>query len=140
MFRCNNCDAELPIEQLRVTSQSQDYRWRSWSRTTHLICLEMLLCPSCQQLWHHWMRHSPSVGKPERGRPLTVAILDLADWCHNHYWKQRILAFKPTRPVQHGLTPFHGGAVNTGLLQKLSSTSQSTESTSKSLVARLASS
>src|SRR2546427_11137785 len=100
----------------------------------------MLLCPACQQLWHHWLRHSPRVGNPERGRPQTVAILDLADWCHNHYCKQRILAFKATRPVQHGPTRFHGGAVNTDLLLKLSSVSQSIESTSKSLVGQLASS
>jgi len=99
IFRCNNCNVELPIAELRVreTEQSQlNYHNR---KERPILYKDMLLCNFCMIQWREWMvdpgKYYEKIGaRPHRGQRSSsdlerYEILPLARWCQA-YWRNKI--------------------------------------------------
>lgn len=118
-FRCNNCNLEAPIEQLRVETTDPRY-------TVHLPGMnngvrnmdrprayrDTLLCNPCKRLFDEWLNDGGSYRNigPFTG-PRTVPLSDLSKWCRVNYWIHQ----KPPREITStGLLPIQGRQVSLG--------------------------
>ena len=88
MFKCNNCDTEAIIEDLRV----QSYGPRDGVRYAHKssqpkFFLEMLLCDRCKLLYREWQRNHGSTGR-RSSLIHNSELLPLSNWFRKQLVKQ----------------------------------------------------
>jgi len=119
-YRCNNCNLEAPLEELRVIANAGQYNLiypghKSGSRNLSRIVMyrDMLLCGPCRKLFHSWLAYYPSLNHGRRQQrefsgcfPLTqfagtFGQVRISDW-GKHYWKQR---FRERSQKESGRVP-----------------------------------
>ena len=111
-FHCNNCNLQVPIEELRLREQNQMiFRNRS---ERPIVYHEMLLCDPCKLLYRQWLTNSGSYYE-HRGRPAHRAqrgasqfdayqLIPLSDYCQA-YWRNKIATKSGCLPLPGGQVP-----------------------------------
>ncbi len=97
-FRCNNCNVEAPINDLRVRESELaqlNYHHRS---ERPVLYHEMLLCDSCKIRWREWTtdngkyyersQRSPHSGPPSRNELERYSLIPLVNWSQA-YWRNK---------------------------------------------------
>jgi len=90
LFKCNNCDVEAPIEELRVKPERNNnvYVLRYHNRAEKPpFYLEMLLCDRCKLLYQDWQRNHGSTGR-RSGLIHNYQLLPLSNWFREQLVKQ----------------------------------------------------
>src|SRR3989442_8408227 len=57
-YRCNNCNIELPIDELRIRESEQAQLSYPNKPERPVLYHDMLLCQFCKYQWREWMRDS----------------------------------------------------------------------------------
>src|SRR5207249_4175278 len=106
-YRCNNCNLEAPLEELRVIANAGQYnliypgyKKRSPNMFRIVMYRDILLCEPCKKLFQKWLAFRPSLkhSRTEQSEfsacyhliqfAGTIGQVRISDW-GRHYWKQR---------------------------------------------------
>ena len=98
-YRCNNCDIELPIDELRIRESEQAQLSYPNKLERPVLYHEMLLCRFCKYEWREWVQDSSKhyerkTKGPHRGQRSSSELeryylIPLASWCQA-YWRNKI--------------------------------------------------
>src|SRR5438034_9354037 len=68
-YRCNNCNIELPIDELRIRESEQAQLNYPNKLERPVLYHEMLLCQFCKYHWREWMKdRSKHNDREEKGQ------------------------------------------------------------------------
>ena len=98
-YRCNNCNIELPIDELRIRESEQAQLSYPNKLERPVLYHEMLLCRFCKYEWREWVQDSSKhyerkTKGPHRGQRSSSELeryylIPLASWCQA-YWRNKI--------------------------------------------------
>ncbi len=113
-YRCNNCNIELPIDELRIRESEQTQLSYPNKLERPVLYHDMLLCWFCKYQWREWMQDSSkhyarkAKGR-HRGQRSTSELerhylIPLASWCQA-YWRNKIATEDRRVPLPGGQVP-----------------------------------
>jgi hypothetical protein len=122
LYRCNNCDIELPVEKLRVPAAityDRRYSLQYYNRAEKpRLYRDTLLCEDCRVEFKRWINTYPCLGHGHDQLPVfkesfhliqfagPVGRVYIEDWAR-HYWKRRFQEGKAglLLPISRGQVP-----------------------------------
>jgi hypothetical protein len=98
LYRCNNCNLEAPIEELRVPAPGTNNYHLLYRNKGELPkqYQDILLCDSCKLNYIQWKRDY-ALRRP-RHHPYHISLIPIAKWAED-YWKRRTQEGSKTESV-----------------------------------------